>query len=119
MERILRYLVADARDAVTSSGRITISTRVAARGDRREVMLSIADTRAAVPEEVAAQMFEPTVGAKRVCAETTSFQHAETRATEELEICVPEVGVMPWAAIYQNVNMSLHDGSDGNLKRGY
>ncbi len=63
--------------------------------------------------------FSATVGAKRVCAETTSFQHAETRATEELEICVPEVGVMPWAAIYQNVNMSLHDGSDGNLKRGY
>jgi two-component system cell cycle sensor histidine kinase/response regulator CckA len=66
LERVLRNLVVDAREALTAGGRITIATRVLVRGERREVALAVSDTRAAATSPTTGYVFEPTFASKRL-----------------------------------------------------
>jgi two-component system cell cycle sensor histidine kinase/response regulator CckA len=66
IERVLRNLIVDAREALPSGGRITIATRTTSRGKRLEVALTISDTRAAVPGSAPGYAFEPAFASKRL-----------------------------------------------------
>jgi C4-dicarboxylate-specific signal transduction histidine kinase len=60
----VRNLVVDAREALSSSGRITIATRTTPRGKRLEVALTVSDTRPAGPN--GGYVFEPAFASKRL-----------------------------------------------------
>lgn len=66
LERVLRNLIVDAREALSSGGRITIATHALARGGRREVTLSVSDTRPAASGAAPGYAFEPTFASKRL-----------------------------------------------------
>jgi signal transduction histidine kinase len=68
LERVVRNLVVDAREALSSSGRITIATRAMPRGKRLEVALTVADTRPAPPANGGngGYAFEPAIASKRL-----------------------------------------------------
>ena len=65
LERVLRHLVADARDALPSGGRLTIATRLALRSDGHDVVLTITDSRSRAVEDPTTSIFEPTIAAKK------------------------------------------------------
>jgi signal transduction histidine kinase len=65
LERVLRHLVADARDALPSGGRLTIATRLALRSDGHDVVLSITDSRSRMTDDPATSVFEPTISTKK------------------------------------------------------
>ena len=64
LHRVLRNLVADARDA--NGGRAMISTRAGRQDERWEVVLAISDARPRLPEDALASIFEPAVGSRRM-----------------------------------------------------
>ena len=66
LERVLRNLVVDAREALPSGGRITIATRTSSRGKRLEVALTVSDTRAPVSGATPVYTFEPALASKRL-----------------------------------------------------
>jgi two-component system cell cycle sensor histidine kinase/response regulator CckA len=66
LERVLRNLIVDAREALSSAGRITIATFTTSRGKRLEVALAVSDTRAAVPGAATGYAFEPAFASKRL-----------------------------------------------------
>ena len=63
LQRVLRNLVADARDA--NGVRATIATRAGRQDERWEVVLTVTDTRPRLPEDAIASIFEPAVGSRR------------------------------------------------------
>ena len=65
LERVLRHLVADARDALPSGGRMTIATRLALRSDGHDVVLTISDSRPRLSDDPTTSIFEPTIVPKK------------------------------------------------------
>jgi signal transduction histidine kinase len=55
LEQVITNLVVNARDAMPSGGRVTITTR----RDGEKVVLSVADTGTGIPASVRARLFEP------------------------------------------------------------
>jgi two-component system cell cycle sensor histidine kinase/response regulator CckA len=66
LERVLRNLVVDAREALSSGGRITVATRATPRGKRLEVALTVSDTRPAASGAGGGYAFEPAFASKRL-----------------------------------------------------
>jgi PAS domain S-box-containing protein len=64
MERVLRNLVMDARDATPVGGRLTLATRPR-HGSEREVVLTAADARPLLPDDALAAIFEPTLSGRK------------------------------------------------------
>lgn len=64
LERVLRNLVVDAREAMAGGGRVTVTTR-ARLGRQREVVLTVADARPLLADDALASIFEPTLGVRK------------------------------------------------------
>jgi two-component system cell cycle sensor histidine kinase/response regulator CckA len=59
IERVIRTLVASARDAVKGRGRIKLATRGSETPERREVLLIVSDSRGTMTDEACARACEP------------------------------------------------------------
>lgn len=74
IERVLRNLVVDAREAMPGGGRLTVSTR-ARHGSHPEVLLTVSDSRPLIPDEAVAAIFEPTLTGRK-CPRGTGLNRA-------------------------------------------
>jgi CheY-like chemotaxis protein len=66
LQQVLLNLAANARVAMPEGGQLAITTREAAAGDSRQVVLSVADTGHGMTEEVRRHLFEPFFTTKEV-----------------------------------------------------
>jgi len=65
LERVLRNLVSDAREALPGGGRMRIGTQLAAGSEGPEVSLTVGDSRPHLSEDALATIFEPCLATKK------------------------------------------------------
>jgi signal transduction histidine kinase len=65
LERVLRNLVSDAREALPNGGRMRICTQLAMSSGGPEVSLTIADSRPRLSDDALATIFEPSLATKK------------------------------------------------------